>query len=147
MQSYNIVRSSVAGLVGGAITYKTWSHKARLVIATPIISKYLETIPLYIFTGLAVGISSLIAGFITDKRGVIVDESETRKDPMVIAQMIGITAIGTVIAHGIGNKESLSRGIKNIITVAVASEIVGYGVATVIQNKQNEQNDGTYAYE
>ena len=61
---YNIVRSSVAGLVGGAITYKTWSHKARLVIATPIISKYLETIPLYIFTGLAVGISSLIAGFI-----------------------------------------------------------------------------------
>jgi len=147
MKQYNIIRSGIAGLVGGAITYKTWSNRAKLIVATPIISKYLKTIPLYVFTGLAVGISSLLAGFITDKRGVIVDESETRKDPMVIAQMIGITAIGTVIAHGIGNKESLSRGIKNIITVAVASEIVGYGVATVIQNKQNEQNDGTYAYE
>ena len=77
---------------------------------------------------------------------MIVDESETRKDPMVIAQMVAMTAVGTVIAHGIGNKESLSRGIKNIVGLAIASEIVGYGVATVIQNKQNEQNDGTYDY-
>jgi len=147
MKQYNIIRSGIAGLVGGAITYKTWSNRAKLIIATPIISKYLKTIPLYVFTGLAVGISSLLAGFITDKRGVIVDESETRKDPIVIAQMVGMTAIGAVIVHGIGNKESLSRGIKNILTVGAVSEIVGYGVATIIQNKKNEQDDGTYAYE
>ena len=147
MQSYNVVRSGIAGLVGGAITYKTWSNRARLVIATPIISKYIETIPLYVFTGLAVGLSSMLAGIVTDKRGVVVDESETRKDPMVVAQLVSLTAVGTIIAHGIGNKESLSRGIKNILTVGAISEIVGYGVATIIQNKKNEQDDGTYAYE
>ena len=142
---------AVAGLLTRYATYRTNSYGQPFTIAVntmfPILSRFNDArISLAMMTAVSVGVASLTSDLIGDKLFSFITKDEVMQNAgSGLFQLASVSAGTSFLHYSLNNNALGSRGVLNIIGMAVASEAIGTYVYNgfirpMIRDSEHEYN-------